>query len=60
MSSEIWLALAIVFIIEGIAPMLAPKQWQQMLAAIAQQPSDKIRKYAGCLVIAGITLLFML
>lgn len=60
MSSEIWLALAIVFIIEGIAPMLAPKQWQQMLAVIALQPSDKIRKYAGCLVISGITLLFML
>ncbi|QUM75247.1 DUF2065 family protein [Moritella sp. 24] len=60
MGNELWLALAIVFIIEGIMPMLVPKQWQQMLTIISQQPADKVRKYAGCLVVTGTILLFML
>lgn len=60
MDNELWLALAIVFIIEGIMPMLMPKQWQKMLAFISQQPTDKVRKYAGCLVVTGFVLLFTL
>ncbi|PKH07382.1 DUF2065 family protein [Moritella sp. Urea-trap-13] len=60
MGNELWLALAIVFIIEGIMPMLMPKQWQQMLTVITQQPADKVRKCAGCLVVTGVVLLFML
>ena len=60
MGDELWLALAIVFIIEGIMPMLMPKQWQQMLTLISQQPTDKVRKYAGCLVVVGIVLLLVL
>jgi len=60
MGNELWLALAIVFIIEGIMPMLIPKQWQQMLTLISQQPTDKVRKYAGCLVVIGFVLLFTL
>ena len=60
MGNELWLALAIVLIIEGIMPLLLPKQWQQMLSLITQQPADKVRKYAGCLVVTGVVLLFML
>ncbi|MFT5806313.1 MAG: hypothetical protein ACI9LG_000574 [Moritella dasanensis] len=60
MGNELWLALAIVFIIEGIMPMLMPKQWQQMLTIITQQPADKVRKYAGCLVVTGLVLLLTL
>ncbi|KXO06714.1 hypothetical protein AKG98_2883 [Moritella sp. JT01] len=60
MGNELWLALAIVLIIEGTMPMLMPKQWQQMLTLITQQPADKIRKYAGCLVVTGIVLLLTL
>ena len=60
MGNELWLALAIVFIIEGIMPLLLPKQWQQMFSLITQQPADKVRKYAGCLVVTGVVLLFML
>jgi len=60
MGNELWLALAIVFIIEGIIPLLLPKQWQQMLSLITLQPADKVRKYAGCLVVTGVVLLFML
>jgi len=60
MGNELWLAIAIVLIIEGIMPLLLPKQWQQMLSLITQQPADKVRKYAGCLVVTGVVLLFML
>ncbi|SGY82652.1 DUF2065 domain-containing protein [Moritella viscosa] len=57
MGNELWLALAIVLIIEGVMPMLMPKQWQKILFIITQQPTDKVRKYAGCLVVIGIVLL---
>ena len=60
MGNELWLALAIVLIIEGIMPLLLPKQWQQMLSLITLEPADKVRKYAGCLVVTGVVLLFML
>ncbi|QUM82309.1 DUF2065 family protein [Moritella sp. 5] len=60
MGNELWLALAIVLIIEGTMPMLMPKKWQQMLTLITQLPADKIRKYAGCLVVTGIVLLITL
>jgi len=60
MGNELWLAIAIVLIIEGIMPLLLPKQWQQMLSLITQQPADKVRKYAGCLVVTGVVLLLML
>ncbi|QUM86609.1 DUF2065 family protein [Moritella sp. 28] len=60
MGNELWLALAIVLIIEGTMPMIMPKQWQKMLTLITQLPADKIRKYAGCLVVIGIVLLIML
>ncbi|QFI39091.1 DUF2065 family protein [Moritella marina ATCC 15381] len=59
MGNELWLALAIVFIIEGIMPMLMPKQWQKMLTSVSQQPTNKVRKYAGCLVVTGFVLLFI-
>ncbi len=60
MNNEIWLAIAIVLIIEGLAPLISPKQWQQLLAVIIRLPSEQVRKYAGCLVVAGVTLLFIL
>ena len=60
MNNELWLAIAIVLIIEGIVPTFWPKQWQQMLTIIARQPSEKVRQYAGCLVICGSVLLFVL
>jgi hypothetical protein len=60
MGNELWLVLAIVFIIEGIMPMVMPKQWQQMLTIISQQPADRVRKYAGCLVVIGFVLLLTL
>lgn len=60
MNNELWLALAIVLLIEGVMPMLMPKQWQQMLKMISQQPVEKLRQYGGCLVVTGGVLLFML
>ena len=34
MNSTIWLALALVLVLEGLGPMLYPKAWKKMISAI--------------------------
>ena len=34
MNSTIWLALALVLVLEGLGPMLYPKAWKKMISAM--------------------------
>jgi uncharacterized protein len=52
--SELWLALAIVMVLEGIGPMLFPKRWRLMLLNILQMPAQQLRTYGGVLVTIGV------
>ncbi|MEG3766667.1 DUF2065 domain-containing protein [Alteromonas sp. 14N.309.X.WAT.G.H12] len=56
----IWLALAMVCIIEGLGPLLMPNRWRRYLLAISQQPSNQLRQIGGVLVIVGAITLFYL
>lgn len=51
--NDIWLALAIVMVIEGIGPMLFPKRWRLMLLSMLQMPASTLRTYGGVLVTVG-------
>lgn len=55
-----WIALALLLVIEGLTPMLLPKQWQNMLRDISQLPPEKIRTYGGVMVTIGAVSLFFL
>lgn len=35
MNSTIWLALALVLVLEGLGPMLYPVAWKKMVSALA-------------------------
>ena len=35
MNSTIWLALALVLVLEGLGPMLYPRAWRRMIATMA-------------------------
>jgi uncharacterized protein YjeT (DUF2065 family) len=60
MNSSIWLALALVLVLEGLGPMLYPRIWRRMILAMAQLPDTLLRRFGGGLVVAGIVIYYML
>jgi len=60
MNSTIWLALALVLVLEGLGPMLYPQAWRKMVAALSQLPDHLLRRFGGGLVVAGVVIYYML
>lgn len=60
MSESLWMALALVLLLEGIMPLLFPKQWQKQLQSLSQQPFSLIRRIGGALVVIGLVILWWL
>ena len=54
MNSTIWLALALVLVLEGLGPMLYPKAWKKMICAMTNLPDNILRRFGGGLVVAGV------
>ena len=44
MNSTIWLALALVLVLEGLGPLLYPRAWRKMVASLSQ-----LTRTHGCL-----------
>ena len=60
MNSTIWMALALVLVVEGVGPMLFPQAWRRMIATMTQLPDGLLRRYGGGLVVAGLVIYYML
>ena len=60
MNSTIWLALALVLVLEGLGPMLYLGAWRKMVSALAQLPENVLRRFGGGLVVAGVVVYYML
>ena len=59
-AETLWLALALVLILEGLMPLLAPRQWRQMFTQLMQLRDGQLR-FCGLLCIAaGIVALVLL
>lgn len=59
MNSTVWLALALVLILEGIGPMLLPRIWRRFVLTLAQVPDKLLRRFGGGLVVAGVVIWYM-
>lgn len=57
---SVWLALAIVMILEGIGPMLFPNKWLSFLQSLSDLPVAKIQLVGGVLVISGVAAILVL
>lgn len=57
MNSTIWLALALVLVLEGLGPMLYPKAWKKMISAMTNLPDNILRRFGGGLVVGRCGLL---
>nr|WP_024965898.1 DUF2065 family protein [Pantoea sp. IMH] len=59
MNATIWMALALVLVLEGLGPMLLPRIWRRMILSMAQLPDTLLRRFGGGLVVAGGVIYYM-
>ncbi|SDI68606.1 hypothetical protein SAMN04488540_102414 [Ferrimonas sediminum] len=60
MSIQTWLiALGMVLVLEGIGPMMLPKQWRSMVTEMSRQPDHLLRRLGGVLVTIGGVILYI-
>ena len=60
MSNALLLALALVLIIEGLMPLLFPRQWRQLFQQIMALTDGQLRYIGLIAVAAGLLLLVVL
>ena len=56
----LWLALALVLVIEGLLPFLSPEGWRRMFTQILRLSDGQIRFFGLCSVLAGLAGLWWL
>jgi hypothetical protein len=60
MSDALWIAFALILVIEGIGPMLFTRRWRNYIAQIATMPLQQLRSIGGVMVTLGLVSLFFL
>ncbi|MDP3518997.1 MAG: DUF2065 domain-containing protein [Hydrogenophaga sp.] len=60
MSDVLWLALALMLVLEGLLPMLAPARWRQMFSEILKLNDGQIRFFGLACVGVGLLLYWWL
>jgi len=55
--SDLWAAIAIAMILEGMMPFLSPRSWKDVVAKISLMPDRKIRGFGLAAMVAGVLLL---
>ena len=56
MSDVLWLALALMLVLEGLLPLLAPARWRHMFSEILKLGDGQIRFFGLTCVAAGLIL----
>lgn len=59
-ADTLWLALALVLVIEGLLPFASPRGWRRMFEQILSLDDGQIRFFGLCSILAGMLLLFLL
>ena len=54
MGSSIWLALALVLVIEGLLPFLSPTRWRKAFEQVLKMNDGQIRFFGLCSVLIGL------
>jgi uncharacterized protein len=56
--ADLFTALALVLILEGLYLFAAPDAWKRMVAQLLPQPKQKLSAMGGFMVIAGLITLY--
>ncbi len=57
---QLFVAMALVLVIEGVMPFLNPQAWREMLVKVLSMPDRSIRVGALCSMLLGTALLYWL
>ncbi|WP_312239509.1 DUF2065 family protein [Pantoea sp.] len=60
MNTTIWMALALVLVLEGLGPMFMPRFWRRLILSLAQLPDRLLHRFGGGLVVSGVVIYYML
>ena len=58
--NDLFTALALVFVIEGVLPVLAPKRYREMMSSALQQPDHVLRMIGLASMVSGVLILIWL
>ena len=59
MIAEIFTAVALVLILEGMLPFISPRKYRQMVAEIARLGDNQIRNIGLVVMVIGVVVLFI-
>ncbi len=60
MWSDLWAALALVLVIEGLFPAIAPQLYQRAVRAMAQLPPSSVRQTGMITMVVGAVMLYFI
>ena len=60
MESSIWLALAMVLVIEGLLPFMSPTRWRRAFEQALKLSDGQIRFFGLCSVVLGLLAMLFL
>ena len=52
--NSLWLALALVLVLEGLMPFLSPTGWRRMFEQVLKMNDGQIRFFGLCSVVLGL------
>ena len=52
---SLWLALALLLVVEGLLPFLSPTFWRRMFEQVLKMTDGQIRFFGLCSVLLGLT-----
>lgn len=55
--SDLWAAIAIAMILEGMMPFISPRSWKETVSKIATLPDKNIRGFGLIAMVVGVLLL---
>jgi uncharacterized protein YjeT (DUF2065 family) len=59
-ADSLWLALAMVLVIEGLMPLLSPQRWRQVFEQVLQLSDGQVRFLGLASIVSGLLLMFLL
>ncbi|WP_294639148.1 DUF2065 family protein [uncultured Aquabacterium sp.] len=60
MAEALWIALALVFVVEGLLPALNPAAWRRMFEQLLQLDDEQIRRFGLGSMVLGLLLLWLI
>lgn len=56
MADSLWLAIGLVFVLEGIGPLLFPNRWSDYVQKMVAEGPATLRQIGGVLVVVGLVI----